>query len=58
MLRHSVGTDLAAAEVPIDVIAEMLGHASLRSTEIYLHVTDDRKRQAVQRLASRRRGAL
>ncbi len=56
MLRHSVGTDLAAAEVPIDVIAEMLGHASLRSTEIYLHVTDERKRQAVQRLASRRRG--
>lgn len=58
MLRHSVGTDLAAAEVPIDVIAEMLGHASLRSTEIYLHVTDERKRQAVRRLAGSRRRAL
>jgi integrase len=57
MLRHSVGTDLAAAKVPIDVIAEMLGHASMRSTEIYLHVSDDRKREAVQRLATRRRGA-
>ena len=34
-LRHAVGAHLAAAGVPLNVIADILGHRSLRVTERY-----------------------
>jgi integrase/recombinase XerD len=47
MLRHTFGTGAAQA-TSIDVVAELLGHASLRSTQIYLHPDVPRQRQAVE----------
>jgi integrase len=38
----------AAQATSIDVVAELLGHASLRSTQIYLHPDAARQRQAIE----------
>jgi integrase/recombinase XerD len=36
-LRHSFGSNVADAEVGLDVVQELLGHASISSTQIYVH---------------------
>lgn len=51
-LRHCYGTSLADAERPIDVIAALMGHASLRSTMVYIHPSRERRRAAVAHMAA------
>jgi integrase/recombinase XerD len=50
MLRHAAGTALMAAG-GLDVTQTLLGHASITSTQIYLHPDPRRQREAVERLA-------
>jgi integrase/recombinase XerD len=50
MFRHATGTELLARGVSIDVVKELLGHSSIRSTELYLHPDLDAQRAAVERL--------
>jgi integrase/recombinase XerD len=47
MLRHTFGTG-AAATTTLDVVAELLGHASLQSTQVYLHPDAARQRAAIE----------
>jgi integrase len=53
-LRHAFGSNLADAGGAIDEIAELLGHASMSSTQVYLHPDPGRLRTAVERVPSPR----
>ena len=49
-LRHSLASHLNDKEVDILVIQSVLGHATSRSTEPYIHPSDDRIRKALEKL--------
>jgi len=50
MFRHATATELLARGAGIDVVKQLLGHASIRATQAYLHPDDDALRAAVDRL--------
>jgi len=56
-IRHTAGTRMADAGVPITAVADILGHADVRTTMRYAHATDEARRRAVKALeeSSRRK---
>lgn len=49
-LRHSCATILLDLGVPLDVVRDILGHTSVKTTERYAHRLMDHKRDALERL--------
>lgn len=49
-LRHTFGSWLAMAGVDIKTIAELMGHSSIDTTQRYVHVSSEHKKEAVSRL--------
>lgn len=49
-LRHSMASHLNDNDIDILVIQSILGHASTRSTEPYIHPSQDRIRKALEKL--------
>ena len=49
-LRHSMASHLNDKDVDILVIQSILGHSSTRSTEPYIHPSQDRIRKAMEKL--------
>ena len=57
MSRHSFGTLLLSAGIPIESISKMMGHTNISSTQIYSKVTDDKISEDMDKLIARRKGA-
>ncbi len=56
-LRHACGSNLADAGTGIDVVADLLGHASVSSSRVYVHPDPARLRAAVDAVPSPREQA-
>lgn len=53
-LRHAFGSNLADAGSGLDEVAELLGHVSMSSSQVYLHPDPARLREAIDRVPSPR----
>ncbi len=53
-LRHAFGSNVADAGNGVDVIASLLGHAWVSSSQVYMHPDPARLREAVDRVAGPR----
>jgi integrase/recombinase XerD len=56
-LRHAAGSNLADAGAGIDVVADLLGHAAVSSSQVYVHPDPSRLRAAVDSVPSPRERA-
>jgi integrase/recombinase XerD len=56
-LRHACGSNIADAGCGIDVVADVLGHASITSSQVYVHPDSSRLRAAVEKVPSPREQA-
>ena len=54
VLRHTFATDMLNNGCDIKVVQELLGHSSLRATEIYTHVTNERLKEVYYKCFPRR----
>lgn len=51
VLRHSFATEMYHQNVPLSAIQAMMGHASIDETTIYIHVSDQLKKEALESIS-------
>lgn len=53
--RHTFGTLMVSAGVPMESISKMMGHTNIRTTQGYAKVTDDKISEDMDKLMKRRK---
>lgn len=56
-LRHAMASNLADSGATLDEVAELIGHSSVSSSQVYVHPDQQRLRAAVERVGSPREHA-
>jgi site-specific recombinase XerD len=51
MLRHAFATVMYHQGVPVDAICDMMGHETIAETSVYIHVSDELKKQALEKIS-------
>ena len=51
VLRHSFATEMYHQNVPLSAIQSMLGHSKIAETSIYIHVSDQLQKQALEQIS-------
>lgn len=51
-LRHSCASLLINMNTPLEVVRDVLGHATVKTTERYAHIHIDRQQEALQKLSN------
>lgn len=51
VLRHTYGSQLAMIGVPLPTIQSLMGHSTIQTTMIYVHLSEQHRRQAVAKLS-------
>jgi len=57
MSRHTFGTLLLSAGIPIESISKMMGHSNISTTQVYAKVTDDKISEDMDKLIARRKAS-
>ena len=52
--RHTFGTLMVSAGVPMESISKMMGHTNIRTTQGYAKVTDDKISEDMNKLIEKR----
>lgn len=55
ILRHTFGSHLALAGVPLNVVQALMGHESIQSTMVYVHLVPEDTGAAMNRMTAYRR---
>ena len=55
LARHTFGTLMVSAGVPMESISKMMGHTNIRTTQGYAKVTDDKISEDMDKLMKRRK---
>lgn len=55
--RHTFGTLLLSAGVPIESISKMMGHTNIKTTQVYAKVTDDKISEDMDKLMEKRKSS-
>jgi hypothetical protein len=51
-LRHTFATGLIAEDIPINEVADLLGHENMNTTRIYTHIPNERLRRSIQKASA------
>lgn len=58
MARHTFATTITLSnDVPIDTVSKMMGHSSLKTTQIYAKIVDSKMKSDMQKLREKMMGA-
>ena len=55
MFRHSFATFLIEEGVDISCVQQILGHSSIQTTQIYIHVAAERQAEILRNMHPRKR---